>query len=74
MIPTKRNIIIYVGGAPRTPMISADPVELYDVSTEQDVDMALMDDLHSPIEHLTFVGGEQAKQYADKHKGTWVQS
>jgi hypothetical protein len=53
--------------------ITARPdVEVYHVANEDDIDMALLNDLVVPCK-LAFVGGDRAKAFADQYGGTWIQ-
>jgi len=47
-------------------------VEVYHVSSEDDIDMALLNDLVVPCK-LAFVGGDRAKAFADQYGGVWIQ-
>lgn len=46
-------------------------VEVYEVTTEDEIDMALLNDLHCPV-NLVFVGGGKAKRFADLYGGIWI--
>ncbi len=46
-------------------------VEVYHVACEDDIDMALLEDLHSPL-NLAFVGGDLAKLLAEAYGGIWI--
>jgi hypothetical protein len=46
-------------------------VEVYHVANEDEIDMALLNDLHSPCK-LAFVGGNLAEHFARLYHGTWI--
>jgi len=48
-------------------------VEVYSVSTEDEIEMALLNDLHSPCK-LVFIGGERAKRFAEQYGATCIES
>ena len=46
-------------------------VEVHHVATEDDIDMALLADMHSPCK-LAFVGGDVAKLLAETYGDIWI--
>lgn len=46
-------------------------VEVYHVASEDDIDMALLNDLHSPLK-LAFVGGDLAKLLSEAYGDIWI--
>lgn len=73
-----RHVIIQVGG---TGFDSAKPmdhpkVEFYRIDgpdTEHKIDMALLNDLVVPLK-LVFVGGEEARRFAELYHADWIES
>ena len=75
---TIRHIVLILGSSSEISdeSLSAYPgIEVYRIDgpdAENQIEMALLNDLVTPIQ-LAFVGGEDARRFAELYNGTWIE-
>jgi hypothetical protein len=67
----RRIAFVEIGCYPFEAPEGAEIYWLDDVPDEDEIDLRLLDDLHSPM-LLAFIGDEEAKRLADLYGGKWI--